>query len=130
MYTCITSSDYNGLTPLVTSTYGTEQTNFPLRMKSQKDDRAGSVIHYANQQYHQTGPEDGIGKVNAKEEDQGHMAQAGIKRVGHTWSQLKRADNRDAWRILGGGLCPSGGNRCKQIIASHMGILTAWPLLQ
>ena len=40
--------------------------------------------------------------------------EADIKRLGLTWSQLERkSQNRDSWRTLVGGLCPSMGTRRK-----------------
>ena len=34
------------------------------------------------------------------------------KKMGYTWGQLERlAQDRDGWRKLVGGLCPSGGER-------------------
>ena len=40
--------------------------------------------------------------------------EADIKRLGQTWSQLERkAQDRESWRTLVGGLCPRRGTRRK-----------------
>ena len=96
--------------------------NPPIRKKSWYRDREHTVIQFKGCSWPQM---ERLAKLHARYEvckNAGcaifflwpKQVTSYIKGLGLTWSQLERkAQDRDSWRTLVGGLCPRRGTRCK-----------------